>query len=178
MKKIYSVFIVLVIGCFPGVLLPENLNIVKVGEWGIKTYQNVVVRGVYAYCLSQKSGLDILDINVPGKPQKVGNYDTVGYFNDFYISGNYVYVVISSRGLQVIDVSNPSSPSLAGECKITGECVGVFVDGNYAYVAESYYHYGILKVIDISTPSSPSIVASFTGSKDASGVYVVTFSYR
>ncbi|UCH93281.1 MAG: hypothetical protein JSV88_23795, partial [Candidatus Aminicenantes bacterium] len=101
-------------GCFTGILLGENLNITKIGEWGTGYYSDVFVQNNYAYCAAGYAGLDIIDIRKASNPQRVGNYDTPDKAKKVYVTGNYAYVADSREGLQIIDVSNPSSPVLVG----------------------------------------------------------------
>jgi hypothetical protein len=167
MKK----FLLLLIGVFlvTGIGFAQGVTITKVAEWGSGYYEDVFVRGKYAYCAARNAGLDIIDISEPTQTVRIGNYDTPGDASAVYISGNYAYVADDGSGLQIIDVSTPSTPTLTGYYDTQGEARGVFVNGNYAYVAD--YNKG-LQIIDVSTPSNPTLTGNYNTPGHARGVYV------
>jgi hypothetical protein len=99
------------------------------------------------------SGMLVIDITDPSKPQRVGALEQV--FGPLVVTGNYAYVADGEAGLRVIDISKPANPQRVGGCDTSGYAGAVAVSGNYAYVADGAAG---LQVIDISNPTNPRLV--------------------
>jgi hypothetical protein len=172
MKRLFSCFLMLAIGSLAAAvpLFAGNFSIIKVGEWGTGYYEDVFVRGNYAYCAAGSGGLDILDISQPSKPLRVGNVDTPGSANAVFAAGNYAYVADYEGGLRVIDVSVPAQPVPVGHGDTSGDARGVYADDAYAYAASAE---GGMDIFDISDPARPVLVGNLSTSGYVEGVYVV-----
>ena len=133
------------------------------------TTTSVAVDVGYAYVVEGVDGLQVIDINDPTNPQRVGGYDTAGNAKGVAVAGNYAYVADGSAGLQVIDISDPANPQRAGGCDTAGLACGVAVAGNYSYVADGSAG---LQVIDISDPAAPQRVGGYVTTGIAIGVAV------
>jgi hypothetical protein len=139
-----------------------NLTMSKVGEWGTGYYEDVFVKGNYAYCAANFSGVDIIDISNPAAPRKIANYQTPCRASSVFVSGNYVYVGSNCGGFHVLGVANPSTPYWVGGCSGSGKYVGsVCVKNNYAYASGSFSGNLGFEIIDVSNASSPAITASY-----------------
>ncbi len=128
----------------------------------------------------QWAGISIADITDPTNPVCIGDFNTVGYFYDLFISeDNIVYCSFTYKenlgplhyGLKIIDVNNPESPSELGTYYITGEQYpkGIFVSGEHAFLASGFNR---LEVIDISSPSNPELEAYYNTPGYAYDVFV------
>ena len=164
--------LLLVIGYLPVALLPGNVTIKKIGEWGTGDYGHVALKGDYAFCTASGAGLDIIDIGNPKNPVKVANCDTPGKPRRVYVRGDYAYVADYEGGLQIIDISDPLAPVSVltpGYVPLGSDTVDVCVRRNYAYVVDSSNG---LQIIDISIPSSPTLVGQYDELRQAAAVYV------
>ncbi|MGD2091652.1 MAG: hypothetical protein PVH61_36095 [Candidatus Aminicenantes bacterium] len=162
--KQHSVLLLFLIASFAVIGFSRDITITKVGEWGTGYYNDVFVKGKYAYCAADEAGVDIIDIGNPANPWKVGNIDTPHPANSVYVSGNYAYVTVGDEiyswepdsSLQIIDITHPNHPILKGAYDITG-AKALYVKDNYAYVTAG----DRMKIIDVSNPGSPTLLTDF-----------------
>jgi hypothetical protein len=117
---------------------------------------DVAVSGHYAYVAAANSGLQVIDINDPVNPQRVGALATNAFVLGVALSGQYAY--LAGYGLQVIDVSDPTNPTWVATYGAGTRTEDLAISGNYAYVAPEY---GGLWIIDISDPANPSAVGGY-----------------
>ncbi|MBI4830020.1 MAG: hypothetical protein HY801_00370 [Candidatus Lindowbacteria bacterium] len=82
------------------------------------------------------SGLQVVDLSKPFKPQIVGSVGLPGPADKLAVSDFYAYVGDSGAGLQVVDISNPSAPRIVATVNTPGLAGDVKVSGSYAYVAD------------------------------------------
>ncbi len=127
-------------------------------------YEDIDIKGNYAYCVSGFNGLVIMDIGNPTNPIILSGDDTPGRGYGVHISGNYTYVASRGGGLQVIDVSDRTYPVLTGTYDTSGRMDYLGVSGNHVYTGSDYG--GKLMVIDVSTPSSPTLVGKYDETGD------------
>ncbi|MCP4151047.1 MAG: hypothetical protein GY757_25105, partial [bacterium] len=135
-----------------------NFSISEVGEYGIGRYRDVFVKGQYAYCATEESGLVILDISDSTSPQLVSTSEVRGVAQSIHVEGQLAYIASGAGGMQIFDVSNPASPSRLGYLYTNGYTGIVTVSGNYAYVGD--HGNKTLHIVDISVPATPVGVAS------------------
>jgi len=160
MKKLIIVFflVLMLAGICAGLDFPRKVTPGDTNEIEEKGYVDVFVQGNYAYCLSGKTGLDIIDISNPTSPLRKGRFDTTAYADvrEIFVNNNYAYVANSEDGVKIIDVSDPSSPGLIGAYDPYSDAyesvLGVYVSGDYAFLADWYFG---LQIIYISNPGSP-----------------------
>ena len=175
MKKLWSVLFILGFSSFfQSYLSGRDANLTRVGEWGTGLYNDVCLKGNYAFCTASYQGLDIIDISNLSRPVKVGNFDAGGFANRVDVSGNYAYIT-TGKELVIVDVSDPALPVGVSRYFATGSVSDVQVKGNYAYLAIGYcMDCNILEVIDVSSPSSPFLAGqcSTPGRHYATSVFV------
>lgn len=123
------------------------------------TFDDVYVKGKYAYVAGDVNGLHVIDISNPSMPKGVGHLATDARAIAVHGSGDHVYLAGSWQSLYVVDVSAPAAPRLAATYKTTGYVYDVFVNGSYAYVAAG--NDGLL-VLDISDPSAPKKTGQYS----------------
>ncbi|MFC2145736.1 Ig-like domain-containing protein [Acidobacteriota bacterium] len=160
MKKFIIVFFLMftLVGICTGLTFPHKVTISDTNENEKNGYVDVFIRDNYAYCLSGKSGLDIIDISNPTSPVRKGRFDTTAYADarEVFVNSNYAYIANTGDGVKIIDVSNPSSPGLVGAYDPYSDAyesvLGVYISGDYAYLADWYFG---LHIIYISNPGSP-----------------------
>jgi hypothetical protein len=170
MKKLIIGFFLMfmLVGICAGLAFPHKVTISDTNENEKNGYVDVFIRDNYAYCMSGKSGLDIIDISNPTSPVRKGRFDTTQYANarEVFVNSNYAYIANTSDGVKSIDISNPSSPGLVGTYDPSSDqyesVLGVYISGDYAYLADWYFG---LHIINISNPGSPV----FSGLYDTPG---------
>ncbi len=112
---------------------------------------DVKVVGRYAFLAAGRAGLEVIDINNPVVPIRIGGC-AAGEATDLAISGNYAYVASGIAGLHVVDIRNPTHCERVGGYASGNWILDVAVSGNYAFLAAD--HAG-LEVIDVSRPAQP-----------------------
>ncbi|MEW6058453.1 MAG: hypothetical protein AB1540_17775 [Bdellovibrionota bacterium] len=121
--------LVLFIGAVPNVFSAPQLA--KIAEYGTGIYQDVAVRGNYAYVAVHGLGLEIYDITDPKNPKSISSVRTSSGASSIALLGNYA--VLSRPGLKIIDVSDPHNPKFATQIPVGGHTTLVHVEGNKAY---------------------------------------------
>jgi len=160
MKKFIIVFflVFMLVGIWAGLAFPHKITISNTNEVEKNGYVDVFIKENYAYCISERTGLDIIDISNPTSPVRKGRFDTTAYADgrEVFVNSNYAYIANTSDGIKIIDVSNPSSPGLVGAYDPYSDAyesvLGVYISGDYAYLADWYFG---LQIIYISNPGSP-----------------------
>ena len=108
------------------------------------------VSGGHAYVVdtSQMSGLQVIDVSRPDRPQLLGRYEG-RLSTDFSVAGGHA-IVGGGGGLAILDLSNPSLPQRIGfrPCLVES----VFARDGYAYASGFIAEF---QVIDVSRPDSP-----------------------
>lgn len=179
MKKfILVIFLIMTVSGWRGLdtLEAAYVKIEKISEWGTPQYTYIKVHGKYAYCASERAGMDIFDIRNPSAVKRVAAYHPPTIIKGIATEGNYLYMA-SFSGLQIIDISNPVSPVLAGY--YPGAYFGITKNGNYLYLLVENEN---IQVLDISNPFAPTAVGQlvgyrFTGEMIVKGNYLYNISF-
>ena len=163
-------------------------------EW---VTRRVAVWGNYAYVAEwwrddeqsqrDQGRLEVIDLNDPANPRRVGGYNTSGGASGVAVSGNHAYVAETwydqqaqtTKGLvEVIDISDPANLRRVGDYDLAGSAGDVTVSGSYAYVAGGRFdetagqHQDGLTILDISNPANLQRVGSYDLAGLAIGVTV------
>ncbi len=138
---------------------------------------DVVVDGGFAYVADGLSGLQVVNIAIPGTPTIVGDYNTPDNAMNIDVEGGYAYIADRDAGLQIIDVTDPENPTLAGSYYTPEPMGAIFVERNYAYALTGlfYLEYALLYILDVHNPQDPILVSSYelqTGLSSIRDVYV------
>ncbi len=175
MKKLWSVLFILGFSSFfQSYLSGQDANLTRVAEWGTGLYNDVGLKGNYAFCATSNNGLDIIDISNLSRPVKVGNFDAGSGLSRVDVSGNYAYIT-TGKELIIVDVSAPTLPVGVSRYYATGYISDIQVKDNYAYLAVGVSMNGnSLEVIDVSSPYSPFLAGKYGFPRDhyASSVFV------
>ena len=70
----------------------------------------VVLQGRYAYVAAGASGVAVVDLQDPNRPQVVARVNDIGYVYDLDYNGNTLYVARGDKGVLSIDVTDPLRP--------------------------------------------------------------------
>ncbi|HOW64627.1 MAG TPA: immunoglobulin domain-containing protein [Candidatus Paceibacterota bacterium] len=119
------------------------------------------VSGRYAYLATGQGGMEILDIQDPEKPVRIGgfcNWSTHEPTRDLRVVGNMAYLAWGWDGLVLVDISSPWNPSYVSSVPTDGIARAVELAGAYAYVAANDAG---LKILDVSNPAFPRNVGTY-----------------
>ncbi len=124
--------------------------------WDIKKYMNCIF-------LTTNLGMDIIDINNPTMPLKIGEYK-VNYYRAYEIDfiGNYAFLACDGFGLRVFDIHDLNSIAELKEVSVVDKPQSIFISGKYMYVTNSGLY--ILDITDIEKPCVDSYVKIINGS--------------
>jgi len=135
--------------------------------------RNVHVTNSLAYIAEGFSGLQIVSISTPDKPEVIASYSMPGYSTvKIKVADATAYVADSDKGLEVIDLHHirPYTPRIIGHFDTPGDAEGIDLAGSTAYIADNYEG---LQIIDITDPSTPSLISNYRTMANNMGVQVV-----
>jgi hypothetical protein len=113
---------------------------------------DVAIAAAHAYVADNMSGLQIVDVSLPGDPVWVGSVDTPGSARAVALLGQIAFVADGQAGLQIVDVSDPVSPVVIGTAPTEAFAQDVAVAGHLACLAVSGAG---LQIFDITNPAQP-----------------------
>jgi hypothetical protein len=166
--------VLLIITAITTVELPaESYNVSLVGEYGTGIYEDVYTMGNYAYCAAGEAGLDIIDIEDPTNPRKIGSCNTGGAARDVEIKGNVLYALNFNNGMVIFDLSNPAEPKNIGTFDFDGTYLwSIKIAGQYLYMT-SGEEGSKLQILDISNPAKPTLKGNYIPEEDTAGFYTL-----
>jgi len=135
-------------------------------------YEDVIVKGDYAYIAAGNSGLKVIEIENLNTPLSGSYIDNTGdYATSLDSQGDYIYVTYRQKGLHLYNIGeDPRSPTSEGvESSVPGEPQDVRVEGKLVFVASGSEG---LQIIDLSDIASPDIYSLDTPGT-AKGVFVL-----
>jgi hypothetical protein len=158
--------------CFCASARSEVPELVLRGQW--PGYRRgpaiaVAVSGSHAYIASDDAGMQVIDLNDPTRPLRVGGYDTADEAWGIAVAGTHAFVADGDAGLQILDIAEPANPRWIASVATPGNAWGVTVSGSLAYVAAGPQG---LQIVDVSNPVLPRIVGSIATAGDAYAVAV------
>jgi hypothetical protein len=131
----------------------NNFGISRVGQlfdyWSDP--KEMVVEGNYAYVVTSKTVLRVVDISDPSSAQEVGKFDLDGGFSYICKEGNRIYITTS-----VFNVSDPTSPEFIGVIPIRGGRA-ITVRDSIAFLGQfdgGTRGFRILNISDLDNPVS------------------------
>ena len=119
---------------------------------------DIDISGDYAYVTSN-DGLDIINIQNPYNPKRVGVLQTNEASFGVYIRNKVAFIAAGGSGLVIADINDPTNPVILGQSSGHGIANRVYVNNNYAFMA--CYEDG-LKIFDISSLTNPIKVADYS----------------
>jgi hypothetical protein len=134
---------------------------------------NITVAGNYAYIVSTKTGLNIVDISTPTSPRLVSTLGAPALVEPRAVQVQFRYAFVLDReGLKTIDVTAPSRPRATGSKAAIADARDLYLVRTYAYVAAGAQG---LASVDIERPEAmgaPSFYNAGGSLNDATGVTV------
>jgi len=98
------------------------------------------------------SGLQIINVTVPGAPAPAGWSSVPGGAMAVAVDGDYACVAAGEPGVQLLSISDPLLPTLLGSCGMPGTASGIILTGDYAYVAEEPSFLRVIRIDDTTSP--------------------------
>jgi hypothetical protein len=110
--------------------------------------------------------LEIVDVNNPANPVRVGQADTFARANRIRVAGTMAYLPESTRwtgsnlvgALELFDVSVPTNPTPVGIYHTGTPATSLDVSGTFAYLADGLTD---LRVLDLTDPTNPTSIAVY-----------------
>ncbi len=96
----------------------------------------VEVRADRAYLAAGTSGLLVVDVSDPLKPNHLGGFKTAGNAVGVKLVEDLAYVAVGTGGLHVIDVGNPTNLTSVGTFSVPGFVTDVEVIGSTIYLTD------------------------------------------
>jgi hypothetical protein len=133
-------------------------------------FTDVIVSDGYAYvsCAKGFSGLYVLDVSNPLRPQKIATF-TPSSGHSIAIARSETYLYLLGAGLSILDVSNPRAPRVIGAYDDVPNAWNLSVAGSDVYLVSRD---GGLHVIDVADPAQPSEADTLDMPASANGVAV------
>ncbi len=133
----------------------------------------IQIAGNYAYIVSVKTGLHVVNIENPLQPKLVANIGAPEITVARSLDIQFRYVFIADKvGLKVVDITSPQRPRLVKNAKIPlADARDVYVMRTYAYVAAGSDG---LAIIDVESPEAPKLIEKFTANGQLNDVHAIT----
>jgi hypothetical protein len=130
---------------------------------------SVTARGNLAY-VTDRIGLQIIDITDPASPSLVGSLETPGLADDVDIQGDYAYVADGLAGMHVVDIGDPAAPTIVTNYPAEVWVNALTISDNTLFLSVSEWldmeGWGVdlrarLEIVDISVPLNPQLLGSY-----------------
>lgn len=156
----------------------ESSSLQISGYWGKPGYDQVIVKGRYAYLLSKSAGLKIADIGNRFQPRVISHFRLNTLYAEMVLSGKHLFINLQGEKILALDIANPFAPKVVGTFPGPFPGSGLIIKGNYLYMAQA--HKGLL-ILDIADPANIKKVAHLPekiGWIHFAGDYAFMFEYR
>ncbi|WP_029918214.1 LVIVD repeat-containing protein [Pelobacter seleniigenes] len=90
-----------------------------------------------AYIADGRSGLLVVDVSQPGKPEILASMALPGESKGLLVSGGMAYVISGQYGVTVVDIQRPAKPRVVGRYKVAGLSRRLAQDNGYLYLTRS-----------------------------------------
>jgi hypothetical protein len=113
----------------------------------------------YCYVASDGTGMKVLDVTSPARPEWVGDVaepHNALINNAVAARDSFAYVGWFSPWLRVIDVSDPERPELTASCTVLNPPEDLVLRDSFLYVAEDYK----FQIVNVARPREPQVVGT------------------
>jgi len=115
--------------------------------------QNITIAGNYAYIVSSKTGLNIVDLSKPTDPKLLATLGAPAIVEPRAVQVQFRYAfVVDREGLKVVDISAPDRPRATPGRSAIKDARDVYLVRTYAYIAAGAEG---LAIVDIERPEAP-----------------------
>ena len=103
------------------------------------------------------TGVEVIDVEDPGRPRRIGRIDATGQVSALAASGDLACVIDQGKltggsyYLSVIHLAGSEGPRKVGQYQVYGGAIALAMVGNLAYLAQN----SSLTVIDLALPARP-----------------------
>lgn len=129
------------------VFIPRAISVLELGIHA----NRIKVSGGFAY-IATDSGLLIVDVSNPARPQILSSLALPGPGYDLLVRGSVVWLALANAGISSVDVSDPFGPSVLGSLSTQGVAMDLAEYGDSLLVANGTEG---LFIADIHDPSAP-----------------------
>ena len=98
---------------------------------------DIKVSAGIAYIADGRSGLLVVDVSQPDKPEILASLALPGESKGLLVSGGRAYVVSGQYGVTVVDIQHPTRPRVVGRYKVAGLSRRLALDDGYLYLTRS-----------------------------------------
>jgi hypothetical protein len=135
--------------------------------------QNLTIAGNYAYIVSTRTGLNVVDISKPTAPRLVATLGAPALVEPRAVQIQFRYAFVADReGLKVVDVTSPARPRATAARVAIKDARDLYLLRTFAYVAAGAEG---LAVVDVERPEAPGAPTFFTAGgtlNDATGITI------
>ncbi|MBT7616909.1 MAG: T9SS type A sorting domain-containing protein [Calditrichaeota bacterium] len=122
--------------------------------------------GDYVYFATGSGGMEVLDINDPQRPRRIGRVN----FPCFIVAADDTHAYLSSSQLDrrwrtrmaIVDVTNPEDPVIVSDIDTEDIVFDLVIDNGFVYIANNNRG---LTIIDVSDRENPEEVGNLPGRK-------------
>jgi hypothetical protein len=111
----------------------------------------------FAFVADSARGVQVIDVQLPISPARVGNLDPAWDALDVEVVAPFGFIAAGADGLRVLDLSNPLEPLEIAAVDTPGEALSVKIQGTLALIADGR---GGLAVFDVSIPAAPQHIST------------------
>ncbi len=144
------------------------------GRLGLDGYaRDIVVRGNYAYVISDYYYLNVIDVANPEKPAKITTMGSYSYPRAIEANETHLFVA-NENGVAIRSLTDPRNPIQVGWIDLQS-ARDIALSGNRAYVTRGSYG---VSVVDIADPANPVLLGTVDTPGDATRIAADgTFAY-
>jgi|GEM_PF-6690663 len=115
----------------------------------------IIVQDAIAYIAAGSGGLQIVNVQDPQSPVRIGSYAPAdARVMQLQVVNQRAYIINTVVGLEIIDVQDPTTPTVLGVSPDATSPSSVAVDRTTAYVLNGHG----LTMLDITDPATPHLV--------------------
>lgn len=135
--------------------------------------QNITVAGNYAYIVSTKTGLSIVDVSKPTAPRLVATVGAPAIVEPRAVQVQFRYAfVVDREGLKVVDVTRVDRPRVAPARVPIADARDIYLLRTYAYVAAGAQGLAIIDIEKAEAPGPPTFFDAGGKLNDATGLTI------
>lgn len=134
---------------------------------------HIRIAGNYAYIMSEKTGLNVVDISDPKSPKWLAGVGKPDIIEGKSLAIQFRYcMVVDKEGYKIFDITDPAKPTLAPDSYIRlTDARDVYPMRHYAYVAAGSEG---LAIIDIEKIEQPTLVEKYSANGQINDANAVT----
>ncbi len=113
------------------------------------------------------SGLQIIDVSRPDKPNELSTFESLGRVRNVVVQGNYAILATELNGVTILDITDPSRPRLVNTIQTAGDAIWAESAWPLVYVAMGKQG---IAAYNCENPQSPQLLSTYTDVRWAWGM--------